>query len=77
MESINAKQSYDLSSFAKLIWWTNKRHTVIKLIQKDSELGNVLQAEITGAGKGTRYKIAGRNIIKFFKTYGPGISLIK
>lgn len=77
VETINKKGNYDLSSFAKLIWWTNKRDYIRKLIDRDRELGNLLEAEITGDGLGTRYSIKGKNIINFFKTYGPGISLLK
>jgi len=48
-----------------------------KVLQSDMSMGNLLKTTITGSGKGKRYEILGKNIIQFYKVYGPGIELLK
>lgn len=76
---INPKEYYDISELARMgvFYWIKTRSMAMQVVKRDQELQNVLQVETTGTGKGTRYKIKGSNIIKFYKVYGPGINILK
>lgn len=76
---IDPKEYYDISELARMgvFYWITTRTTAMQVVKRDQELENVLQVETTGKGKGTRYRVKGANIIKFYKLYGPGINLLK
>lgn len=76
---IDTKKDYTVNDMveAGVFWWTTSRRLYIEIIKRDQELEKALEIETTGDGLGTRYKIKGRSIIKFYKTYGAGIALLK
>ena len=76
---IDTKKDYTVSDLieANVFWWTTSRRIYIDIIKRDQELEKALEVETTGDGLGTRYKIKGRSINKFYKVYGSGIQLLK
>lgn len=76
---IDKNAEYDISELAKMgvFWWIKNRRMYLDIVKQDSKLDNLLKVETTGEGKGTRYKIKGSNIIRFYEVYGPGINLLK
>lgn len=76
---IDPKAEYDISELVRMgaFWWINNRRMYLDIVKQDMRFANVLEVETTGEDKGTRYKIKGSNIIKFYKVYGPGINLLK
>lgn len=75
----HTKKHYTVNELmeAKVFWWTTSRRIYIDIIKRDQELHKALEIETTGEGLGTRYKIKGRSIKKFYKLYGAGIQLLK
>lgn len=78
-DKIKPEAEYDISELMDIdaFWWINSRRMYIDVVKQDAELANVLQVETTGKGKGLRYKIKGKNIIRFYEVYGHGINLLK
>lgn len=76
---INPKKEYDISELVRIgaFYWVKTRPMYFRIVMADLKLENVLQFTVTGDGKGKRYLIKGENIIKFYKVYGLGISLLK
>ena len=76
---IDTKKDYTVNDLmeAKVFWWTTSRRIYMEIIKRDQELEKALEVETTGDGLGTRYKIKGRSIKKFYKVYGAGIQLLK
>ena len=76
---IDTKKDYTVNDMmeAKVFWWTTSRRIYIEIIKRDQELEQALEVETTGEKLGTRYKIKGRSIKKFYKVYGAGIQLLK
>jgi len=76
---VQNNKEYDISDLVRerLFGWINSRAMYLKTIESDRNGLNILQADVTGTAKGKRYKIRGKNIIKFYKVYGPGITLLK
>lgn len=76
---IDTKKDYTINDLleAKVFPWTTSRRIYADIIKRDQELEKALEVETTGEGLGTRYKIKGRSIIKFYKVYGAGIQLLK
>jgi len=76
---IQKNKTYDINELMRdqVFWWINSRRMYHKVLQSDMSMGNLLKTTITGSGKGKRYEILGKNIIQFYKVYGPGIELLK
>jgi len=76
---IDTKKDYTVNDLieANAFWWTTSRRLYIEIIKRDQELEKALEVETTGEKLGTRYKIKGRSINKFYKVYGLGIKLLK
>jgi len=73
------KNKYDIERMMKenVFSWITSRRMYHKIIHTDMENKNILKTTITGSGKGKRYEILEKNIIKFHTVYGPGINLLK
>jgi hypothetical protein len=76
---VQKNKKYDVNELMRenIFWWINSRRMYQKVLQKDINTRNILKTEIVGSGTGNRYVILGKNIINFYKVYGPGISLLK
>ncbi|MCK4500901.1 hypothetical protein KAU11_10405 [Candidatus Babeliales bacterium] len=78
IERVDPKEIYNLSTMtrANIFWWVTNLKTIKRLVKVDMNRENILQAKVTGQGKGLKYQIEGRNIIKLLKKYGPGIEFV-
>lgn len=78
-QDVQVNKTYDINELIKdkVFWWINSRRMYHKVVQSDMSKRNILKTTITGSGKGKRYEIQGKNIIQFYKVYGPGIDLLK
>lgn len=78
-DEIKPNKKYDISDLMELnaFWWVNSRRMYIQIVKQDAKLADTLRVETTGKNKGLRYKIQGKNIIRFYNVYGHGINLLK
>lgn len=76
IKKINPKKVYDISEMVEtqMFWWIKDFRSYISVIMHDYNNENIMQTEITGEGRGIRYKIKGQSIINFIKKYGLGIA---
>lgn len=72
-------KKYDINELMRdnIFYWVTSRTIYNRIIKRDKETLNILKAETIGTGKGKRYVILSKNIINFYKVYGPGINLLK
>ena len=77
--TIKRTQEYTLPELMRrrVFWWIGSRPSHMRLLDWDAKEQNILQPKVQGDGHGNRYTIEGKNIIKFFRVYGPGINLVK
>jgi len=75
---VESREEYDIQGLARsgAFWWIRDHRVVRKVVLADAGWENILQARITGDGRGKRYLIQGRNVKKFIHRYGPGIELV-
>jgi hypothetical protein len=69
---VDTSKEYTIGDIRKygVFPWAKHYKTIVKLVRKDMERENILQARITGENQNTRYFIKGKNIIKYIKRYG-------
>ena len=72
VKTIKPKQIYAPADLVRMgtFPWARDHRTIVKLIERDRSGENLLQANIEGEGRGLRYQIEGKNIIKFLNKYG-------
>jgi len=76
--TIEPQKWYTLSAVVKgkMIPWADSFWSARKLVASDSVKRNILKANITGTGRGTKYHLKGENIIKFINEFeSKGIKL--
>lgn len=71
---IDTKAWYTLSDIVnkKMFTWATSFWSVRNIVATDKYRANILRAQITGAGRATKYKIQGANIIQFIKLVEQG-----
>ena len=77
-QDIKPNKTYNLPDLMRMnvFWWIKDRRQYQRIFELDAKYLNLLQVEITGEGRGKRYLVKGRNIIKFFRKYEYGINLL-
>lgn len=55
----------------KMFSWATSFWSVRKLVEFDGKHKNILQAKVTGNGRGKKYHFKGENIIKFINQTRP------
>lgn len=76
-EEVEPDREYSLVEMSeqRLLWWIKDIRSYKRILEADKKLDDILKPDVTGKGRRKRYKIKGRNIIKFLEEYGPGIEL--
>ena len=76
---IKPTKKYTISKLMEMgiFWWIKSRLMYMNILKEDKRVQDILKPKKIGVGNGARYTIEGKNIIKFFRVYGPGINLLK
>lgn len=66
--TIDPEKEYSLGEIVQLGVLGKSHHSVSRSIWQDAwQEKDILKAVVTGKGKGTRYKIKGRNLLKYIE----------
>lgn len=68
-------KTFTLSEIAsmQLMPWARDSRTIRKLIERDFEGANLLNATVKGVGGQRRYTMQAKDIRKYLQTYGPAL----
>lgn len=75
LRRIDPDAGYNISELmrARAFWWISDIRSYRRIVQVAAKLYGW---PVTGTGKGARYRIKGKDVSRFIKTYGPGIVLM-
>jgi hypothetical protein len=74
-QTINPTEWYSMNDIiaGQLFPWCKGTRVVRRIIQDDLRSGHsILKSQVTGMGRGTKYRIYGRNLIRFIEKVEQG-----